>query len=222
MNMRRIFLTLTFISFAGWSQAQPQAQPPRAPNLSTNPSPNPWVQFGSLAPGIITALTALAAVWLTQRHQLRLEIAKAEIAAKYKSQDRRWEFRKELHVALNRSTVDVLLTQTKLLQYARLRNLESEAVRDDALQNILLIQDELNLKARAFWSCVCLAPLATAEGVYPIVASAYKEMESPIDWNANPEKQLQRHIDAINHCLKALQTAGRKDLWGESEPEAKN
>src|ERR1039458_7753964 len=87
--MRRFLLVLTFFSFAGWSQpAQQQAQLPLQTTNSAQPPvnpPNPWTQFGSLAPGIIAALSALVAIWLTQRHQLRLEIAKAEIAAKYKS-----------------------------------------------------------------------------------------------------------------------------------------
>ncbi len=67
-------------------------------------------------------------------------------------------------------------------------------VRENALMDIRLAQDDLTLKVMAFWHCVVLAPLATAEGVRPIVEQAYKEMGLPIDWTANPEKQLQSQM----------------------------
>jgi hypothetical protein len=87
--MRRYLLTLTVLSFYAWAQpAQQQGQTPnsRSANSTNSPTanpPNPWTEIRNFAPGIITALSALIAVGLTQRHQLRLEIAKAEIAAKY-------------------------------------------------------------------------------------------------------------------------------------------
>jgi hypothetical protein len=70
--MRR-FLLITVISFAGWSQpAQPQAQPPTVVKVEmppTNAPPKPLTQFGTLAPGIITSVAALATVWLTSRSE---------------------------------------------------------------------------------------------------------------------------------------------------------
>jgi hypothetical protein len=157
----------------------------------------------------------------SRKHLLQVEIAKAEIAAKYKSRDRRWEFRKELHVDLNKTTVDVMLTLTRLFQFASLRNHDSEVVRENAWKNIRMLQDELTLNVKAFWHSVTLAPLATAEGVFTIVEQNYRQMGDRIDWDADPEKDIESQLDATTRCLKALQTAGRKDLWETSEPEAK-
>ena len=121
--MRRVVFVFTVISLAGWSQSAPlQPQPPLQSTNSKQPPenpPNPWTQIANLAPGIITAFSALAAVWLTQRHQLRLEIAKAEIAAKYKTQDRRWDFQKDVYSSLVRIIVELMTVYTKQLGVAK-------------------------------------------------------------------------------------------------------
>lgn len=235
--MRRVLLTMTFISFAGWSQpAQQQAQPPIVIN-NVPPHEGFWTGLLKLAVPTIAAAALASGITLygvnkTHKHQatendanrkhlLQVEVAKAEIAAKYKSQDRRWEFRKEVHVNLNKATVDVFLTQTRLLQYAHLRNHRIDIVRENATKNILLLQEELTINVKAFWHCVTLAPLATAKGVLPIIQSSYSQMGEVIDWDTHPEQQIRRQLDATADCLKALQDAGRKDLWETSEREAK-
>src|SRR2546427_8155916 len=106
--MRRL-LMLSVIAFSGWSQLAPQqSQQPIVVQVQMPPA-NPWVHFVELVvPGIIGAGLALFGVWFTnknnvatnaanQRHQLDIERIKAEIAAKYKSQDNRWAFRKEIY-----------------------------------------------------------------------------------------------------------------------------
>jgi hypothetical protein len=55
-TMRRVMLSLTFITFLAWSQpAQRQAQPPVVVRVEL-PLADSWTQLGNLAPGIITAL----------------------------------------------------------------------------------------------------------------------------------------------------------------------
>jgi hypothetical protein len=89
--------------------AQPQAQPPIV--INNNPTPQDGFWAGVLKLAIPTILGAGLGSYITlyglrenNKHNaaenkanreslFNLEIAKAEIAAKYKSQDRRWEFR---------------------------------------------------------------------------------------------------------------------------------
>jgi hypothetical protein len=70
--MRRFFLLLIVICFAGWSQpAQPQTQPPIVVQIQTPPA-NPVMRLIELViPGIIGALLALFGVWLTNRTNAR-------------------------------------------------------------------------------------------------------------------------------------------------------
>jgi hypothetical protein len=65
--MRRCFLVLTVISFAGWSQPQ-QPQPPIVVQIQTPPA-NPWMRLVELViPGIIGAGLALLGVWYTNKN----------------------------------------------------------------------------------------------------------------------------------------------------------
>ena len=231
--MRRFLLVLTFFSFAGWSQpAQQQAQLPLQTTNSAQPPvnpPNPWTQFGSLAPGIIAALSALVAIWLTQRHQLRLEIAKAEIAAKYRSQDNRWAFRKDVYVNLITATSGLIRAWSGIAANMRVANQlkqEGTPLTDIRMTGVIqrLTSDINGQEAHGatFATYVSLSPLAIAEDVVPLVTTTWEsfkdlDLSAPELIAANmPEKQK-----ALGELLRKLQAAGRKDLWGTPEPEAK-
>src|ERR1039458_6161378 len=125
--MRRVLLTLFLISVSGWSQAAQQpAQPPIVVQVQMPPA-NPWMRLVELiVPGIIGAGLALFGVWLTNRnnartnaanrqHQLDVEVAKAKIAAEYRSNDNRWEFRQAIYVGLVTSTSDVTSVLSQML-----------------------------------------------------------------------------------------------------------
>jgi hypothetical protein len=119
--MRRFLFVLTVLSFPGWSQpAQQPAQPPIVVKVEMPPE-SIWTSLLKLIPAILAGgvgggITLFGVGQTNKRnaaenaanreHQLRLETAKAEIAAKYKSQDNRWEFQKTVYVSLIKDTTD--------------------------------------------------------------------------------------------------------------------
>lgn len=126
--MRRFFFIFSALSISAWSQ-QPAPAPAQAPIVvqvqmpPTNPTA-PWVHFLELILPVLvgTGLGAGLAFYSVSRtnkhnsaenaanrhHQLDVEIAKAEIAAKYRSQDRRWEFRKDVYVNFINATTSLI------------------------------------------------------------------------------------------------------------------
>ena len=82
--------------------------------------------------------------------------------------------------------------------------------------------DDQVAHGNVFATYVSLSPLAIAEDVVPLVTSTwerFKELDpsSPELIAANmPEKQK-----TLGELLRKLQAAGRKDLWGTPEAEAK-
>lgn len=76
--MRRLFFVLTVLGLSAWSQPAPApAQPPIVVQVQmppTNP-PNPWTHALDIAvPGFIGALSALIAVYLTNRNNRRTNL----------------------------------------------------------------------------------------------------------------------------------------------------
>jgi hypothetical protein len=82
--------------------------------------------------------------------------------------------------------------------------------------------DDQDAHGNVFATYVSLSPLAIAEDVVPLVTSTWErfkelDLSSPELIAANmPEKQK-----TLGELLRKLQAAGRKDLWGTPEPEAK-
>lgn len=218
--MRRFLLMLTVISFSAWSQpAQQQAQAPNAnvrPANSTNQplnAPNPWTQIGNLAPGIITALSVLVAVWLTQRYQLRLEFHKAELAAKYKSQDNRWAFRKDVYVNL----VNSLTTVITCYDLVYLKANEAQETPDISHET----NEKLKLAFDQFMIHVHLASLATAEEVDHLVQN---QLPKFVKISETDSATVEDYADLIQVLVKLRQdlcAEGRRELWGTPEPEAR-
>jgi hypothetical protein len=99
--MRRFLLTLTFISFSGWSQPpQQQAQPPVAVKVEMPPT-NPWVHLVELVvPGIIGAGLALFGVSLTNRHNRTLNEANHKYETEQWDRKMRWTAKKERYETL--------------------------------------------------------------------------------------------------------------------------
>jgi len=231
--MRRIFLLLTLLSIATWSQqpAQQQAQLPpvvRVEMPQTNP-PNPWVRLVELLlPGIIGGGIAFFGVWLTNRnnarqndanrqHQLEVEVAKAKIAAEYRSKDNRWEFQKNVYVKLLTSITDIILALARINE---LQPLSSALPDNSDLQKRLEVHRTNLLSASATFSQnASLAPLAVANSVLPVVMTLEKKLPRWI--LSDPDRAATNQTLAdFNVARDALQEAGRKDLWGDSELEA--
>ena len=191
--MRRILLVLTFMSFAAWSQpTQQQAQPPIVIN-NVPPHEGFWTGLLKLAiPTIVAAALAsgitLYGVNRTHKHQaaeneanrthlLQVEIAKAEIAAKHRSQDRRWEFRKYIHVNLIKATTDQNSSTKDMaktfMNYHEAK--EATPVNQATLQrcgkNMQMALDKLTDANRTFDIYSNLAPLAMADDVLPLISA---------------------------------------------------
>src|ERR1035438_4989921 len=103
--MRRFWLIITVLSFAGWSQPpQQQAQPP-IPVTIEMPPESIWTALLKVVLPTILGAGLGAGITLyglrqtnkhnatenmaNREHQLAVEVAKAEIAAKHRSQDNR-------------------------------------------------------------------------------------------------------------------------------------
>jgi hypothetical protein len=184
--------------------------------------PNPWTQLGNLAPGIITALSALVAVWLTQRHQLRLEFHKAELAAKYKSQDNRWAFKKDLYVDLIKTTHDILKNLHNMAYAITLKNAPEESLRNLARQMFETDVPHFQASIKDLTTYAALAPLATADDVLPLLTAAADQVFREVNVNApDATDRIQGQLKALRALLNELQAAGRNDLWGDSELKAK-
>ena len=219
--MRRFLLPLTALSFSGWSQpAQQQAQPPIVVQVQMPPT-NPWIHIVELiVPGIIGAGLALFGVWLTNKHnemtnaanrehQLQVEVAKAEIAAKYKSQDNRWDFRKDVHVNLIKAATEAqraaVAMGRALMEYNRLA---------DQMQTFFDTLNESNSRIHIYSN---LAPLAMADDVLPLVSVIQADVSShegelKLDLPETITGWTERHSARYTDLVQKLQEAGRKDL----------
>ena len=163
-------------------------------------------------------------------HQLQVEIAKAEIAAKYKSQDNRWAFRKDVYVNLITSASGLIRAWSSIARDMTLANqLEQERTpltdsrMAGVLERLTSHIDDQHAHGKVFSAYVSLSPLAIAEDVVPLVTSTWEkfkdlDLSTPQLIAANmPEKQK-----ALGELLRKLQAAGRKDMWGTPETEAKS
>src|ERR1035438_5545614 len=133
--MRRFWLIITVLSFAGWSQPpQQQAQPP-IPVTIEMPPESIWTALLKVVLPTILGAGLGAGITLyglrqtnkhnatenmaNREHQLAVEVAKAEIAAKHRSQDNRWAFRKDVYSGLIKSVSELIDIQSELLSGAR-------------------------------------------------------------------------------------------------------
>jgi hypothetical protein len=245
--MRRFFLTLTVISFAGWSQPPQQPAQPPIPVKIEMPSESIWTVLFKLA--IPTILGAVLGSDITlyglrqtnkhnaaenkanREHQLQVEIAKAEIAAKYKSQDNMWEFRKDVYVnliqALSMAGETMKQVGLKLQESYQLRHttpVDSNKL-DKANTNINLCLDQLRATDRQIDLYAPLAPLAMADDVLPLISALELAIAKADTINIEIPENLPVWTNLWTkryaELLQKLQAAGRKDLWGTSEHEAK-
>jgi hypothetical protein len=240
--MRRFLLTFTVFSISAWSQpAQQQPQLPPVVKVEMPPT-NSWMHIVELVvPGIIGAGLALFGVWLTNKNhaaenaanrQLALDIerTKDEIAAEAKSRDNRWAFRKDVYINLITATSGLIRVASSLgadmvtLQQLRESHTPNNDPRITAVNDRLASATRLyQIHGETFGTNLHLAPLAFAEDVVPLVVAVKDQIFKPDDY-ATPEAIIasskQRAV-VLGELLRNLQTAGRKDLWGTSETEAK-
>jgi hypothetical protein len=220
--MRRVFLVFALFNVPGWSQPPQQpAQPPTIVQVEMSPE-SVWATVLKLAiPTILAAgLGAGITVYgvrLTNKHnaaenaanrehQLRLETAKAEIAAKYKSQDNRWEFQKTVYVSLIKDTTELLRF------YANIYRMNPGA-RAAELEEFRTIIDSL-------MTHLCHARLAMATEAFVALERTTKDLLTPPDPSLTDEA-LRRKLDAYFDLRNQLSIAGRNQLWGTSEPKAR-
>ena len=207
-----------------------------------------WIMGGWLLKRITAALDSYTTAYLQQKAAIDARIAnleklaaeqarltrtvesiKDEIAAQAKSRDNRWEFRKEVYVNLITATSGLIRAwsgvATNMSEASRLKH-EQIPLTDLRMAGVIKrlnsdIDDQV-AHGNVFATYVSLSPLAIAEDVVPLVTSTWErfkelDLSSPELIAANmPEKQK-----ILGELLRTLQAAGRKDLWGTPEPEAK-
>jgi hypothetical protein len=242
--MRRLLVILTVLSVPCWSQpsAQQPAQPPIVVKLDTpivvkqdTPPANRWVHVAEIVvPGIIGAGIAFLGVWWTNKrnaaenaanreHQLLIEAAKAEIAAKYRSQDNRWSFRKDAYVSLLRSVTALL---RKRYDFLVLVKKQSRLKPDNAAELQLTHEEkaanlhEYRTLFAEYMANICIATLATGDEALTASLPSNAKMHENYSLSSK-EDQVMQDIDAFGKLLGALTLAGRKDLWHTPEAEAK-
>lgn len=227
--MRRFLLVLTFISFAGWSQpAQPQAQAPIPVRIEMPPE-SVWMMLLKVILPTILGAGLGAGITLygirqnnkhnaseneaNRKHQLEVEISKAEIAAKYRSQDNRWAFRKDVYVNLIKVAYDL----QALLMELQLRIEHRASVSNESRQQTFL---DTHGKIKELLSWGNLAPLAKADDVLPILAASFGHIFQPPSTDGDAAELLMQRLLGLDTVIAKLQAAGRKDLWDTPETEA--
>jgi hypothetical protein len=157
-----------------------------------------------------------------------VESIKDEIAAHAKSRDNRWEFQKDVYVNIISAISRMMRALARINSGLRLVNelgREGASATDlrmtSATQRLNAALDEHRVSSDTFGKYLSLSFLAIAEEVAPLVVATWNTFEhsdlsTPESIVANmPAKQA-----ALGELLGKLQAAGRKDLWGESEPKA--
>ena len=237
--MRNCLLVLTFVSLAAWSQpAQQQAQPP-IPVKIEMPAENLWAALLKIVLPTILGAGLGAGITLygirqnnkhnavesaaNREHQLKVEIAKAEIAAKYKSQDNRWEFRKGVYVNLLDATTQLIrfyanyrLTNANGLV---LETTDAEAAHQAERERLEQWKHLSSINDNMMY-LFYLAILATADKVFPALTTTTKDLLTAPDPHLMDTEALTRKIAAYSAFRDLLCKAGRKDLWPELEAKA--
>jgi hypothetical protein len=236
--MRRIALLFLMLTpMMVWSQTSTpaQQQPPITVKVEMPPE-SIWTALLRLAiptilgAGLGAGLT-LYGVRLTNRHnaaentenrqhQLVIEIRKAEIAARYKSQDNRWTFRKDLYVRLMASAIELTETYHTILDSRRsLRTTLTDEQRRVTQDKLDKAYSDFPLAVREFASSVFLAPIATADTIW---RQAFQTEIVPIAAQNDPQYDaaLNGQINVLSGLLIQIQNAARKDLWDIPDPAA--
>jgi hypothetical protein len=195
------------------------------------PPVNPWIHLLELiVPGIIGGAIAVFGVWLTNRrnatensanreHAIRVERMKAEITAEAKSRDNRWAFRKDVYVDLIRSLFTFFSLRIEYL--TKLKRLNQTDPSDLERCKVLVQQLEANFNQSAlafkeYSTHLSLAALATADSALRAQLLAQSAPSAK-----DNETMVRQEVESVSDLLEALAQAGRKDLWGMSEPQGK-
>jgi len=158
-----------------------------------------------------------------------VESIKDEIAAAAKSRDNRWEFRKDVYVNLITATSGLIRAFSGIASNMKLANQLAQEKTPPTDARMIGVLQRLNsditdqqTHGDTFGNYVSLSPLAIAEDVVPLATTAWDrrkhlDFSSPELIAANVPEQL----ESLGDLLRKLQAAGRKDLWGTPELEAK-
>jgi hypothetical protein len=148
------------------------------------------------------------------------ETIKDEIAASRRSQDNQWAFKKDVYQSLIRLVVDLLRIYATLLAYTPKLKSEDEASAAEAKERIDAARAEQVTKVSEFMFYASLAQIATAREAIEPILDASKTFSEVAD-GSSPlfEQTMRRKVDGLKVLLSKLYSAGRKDLWDESEPK---
>jgi len=168
--------------------------------------------FEVLLAGIVGASGALFGVWMAGRrhtaenaanreHDLEVERRKAEIAARAKSQDARWAFRRDVYVSLS-NTITALMENGKTRRNLLKEHREvPETLQQEMLSNFAQLKALANL-----------APMAIGDSVLPPLRSVQIHASGGEDGERAAEQ-----LHALADLRRLVHQAGRRELWGAEE-----
>jgi hypothetical protein len=165
-----------------------------------------------LVAGLVGATGALIGVLLAGRRNaaenaanrqqaLEIERLKAETAAKCRTQDARWAFRRDVYVSLS-NTITALREAGK----TRRNLLKEHREVPESLQREML-SHFAQLKALA-----SLAPLAISDSVLPSLRTVTTQA-----WGGEDCERAGEQLHALADLRRLVHEASRKDLWGAGE-----
>jgi len=227
--MRCTILILPIIAVAAWSQENNPTRPDVPPITVKVEMPPETLRSTLLklaVPTMLGSLLTLLGVWLTARrnsaentanrkHQFELEIAKDRLAADGKSREKQLEFRRAIYADLISQTVGLSERQQRLRDCAR----DYAARHDPALlERFREITEKYADAVSKFLGTFSLAPLAVADSVHRL-ADRLNIPEIEIT-DPNAEQRFENSILVLERYLRALQDAGREEVWGITEPKS--
>ena len=147
-----------------------------------------------------------------QAHLTRtVERIKDEIAAQAKSRDNLWEFRKEVYVNLLTDLEEIVALNFTALDCAN----KGQPIPAEYTQKLYAAVKQFSISAN-------LAPLAASDDLLPLVKSVLTKLKDLFDPALPFSNESFKSINEIFLELRErVQAAGRKDLWGTRQPDAK-
>ena len=158
-----------------------------------------------------------------------VETIKDEISAQARSRDNRWAFRKDVYVNLISATSALVTAYSGIAtsvkhadQLKRDGTPATDPQMQDVMQHHAASVGDFRTHRITYKTYLALSPLAIAEDVVPLATSTWEQVKDLTFTTPELiEANVPQILAALDTLILKLQKAGRKDLWGTPESEAK-
>jgi hypothetical protein len=144
-----------------------------------------------------------------------VESIKDEIAAQAKSRDNRWAFRKDIYCQLVAATSQLLDYEIAVSYFLQTSG-DPKSDPKQQVERLHASRKDRQKTLHSFFQAIALAPLATADEIRTAISGFRLRLKDP-----DTIEDSEYNVKHLSGFLDTLQNAGRKDLWGTPEPEAK-